>query len=89
VPSAREIGVPGYNIQPWFGVYVSSKTPPAVVAQVRELVMQAISTPATKATLERRGQDPIAVCGDAMAKFQADEIELWRGVLKRAGIEPQ
>ncbi|MDH4376538.1 MAG: tripartite tricarboxylate transporter substrate binding protein [Ramlibacter sp.] len=89
VPNAREIGVPGYNIQPWFGVYVSSKTPPAVVAQVRDLVMQALNTPTTKATLERRGQDPILVCGDAMAKFQAEEIELWRGVLKKAGIEPQ
>ena len=58
-------------------------------AQVRDLVMQALNTPATKATLEKRGQDPILVCGDAMAKFQAEEIELWRGVLKKAGIEPQ
>lgn len=89
VPHAREVGVPGYNIQPWFGVYASAKTPPAVVAQVRDLMIQALSTPSAKATLERRGQDPILVCGDAMARFQAEEIELWRGVLKKAGIEPQ
>lgn len=89
VPTAREIGVPGYNIQPWFGVYVSAKTPPAVVAQVRELVSQALNAPAAKANMEKRGQDPILLCGDAMARFQADEIELWRGVLKKAGIEPQ
>jgi len=89
VPTAKEIGIPAYNIQPWFGVYASAKTPPAVLAQLREMMTQALSTPAAKATMERRGQDPIMLCGDAMAKFQSDEIEIWRGVLKKAGIEPQ
>lgn len=86
VPSAKEVGVPGYTIQPWFGVYVSSKTPPAVVDQVRELVAQSLNTPAYKAAAERRGQEPLVVCGNAMAKLQADEINLWRGVLKKAGM---
>jgi tripartite-type tricarboxylate transporter receptor subunit TctC len=89
VPSAKEIGVPGYNIQPWFAVYAPAKTPAPTVAKLRELVAQALSTPAAKASMERRGQEPIVLCGDAMAKFQADEIEIWRGVLKKAGIEPQ
>jgi tripartite-type tricarboxylate transporter receptor subunit TctC len=89
VPNAREIGVPGYTIQPWFGVYVSAKTPPATVAQLRELLATALSAPTAKANMEKRGQDPLLLCGDAMAKFQAEEIELWRGVLKKAGIEAQ
>jgi tripartite-type tricarboxylate transporter receptor subunit TctC len=89
VPTAKEIGVPGYNIQPWFGVYVSSKTPVATVNRLRELMTQALDTPVAKANMEKRGQDPILVCGDAMARFQADEVNLWRGVLKKAGIEPQ
>ncbi|HSV79529.1 MAG TPA: tripartite tricarboxylate transporter substrate binding protein [Ramlibacter sp.] len=89
VPSAKEVGVPGYNIQPWFGAYVSSKTPPAVVEQLRELVSQALNTPAYKASAEKRGQEPLVLCGPAMAKLQADEINLWRGVLKKAGIQPE
>lgn len=89
VPSAKEIGVPGYTIQPWFAVYASAKTPAPTVAKLRELLTQALSAPSAKASMEKRGQDPVLLCGDAMAKFQADEIELWRGVLKKAGIEPQ
>lgn len=89
VPNASEIGVPGYTIQPWFGVYVSAKTPPANVDQLRELMTQALNTPAAKATLEKRGQEPLLLCGNAMAKLQADEINLWRGVLQKAGISPE
>lgn len=89
VPNASEVGVPGYNIQPWFGVYVSAKTPPAVVEQLRGLMSQALNTATYKASTEKRGQEPLVLCGPAMAKLQADEIELWRGVLKKAGIQAE
>jgi tripartite-type tricarboxylate transporter receptor subunit TctC len=89
VPSAVEEGVPGFTIKPWFAVYASAKTPPATVAKLRELLTQALNAPSAKTNMEKRGQEPLLLCGDAMAKFQADEIELWRGVLKKAGIEPQ
>ena len=39
--------------------------------------------------IEKRGLSPMLVCGDEMAKLQRDEIELWRGVTKKAGIEPE
>jgi tripartite-type tricarboxylate transporter receptor subunit TctC len=89
VPSAKEVGVPGYTIQPWFGVYVSSKTPPALVEQLREFVSQAVSSPTAKAVTEKRGQEALALCGSAMVKLQSDEIGLWREVLKKAGIQPE
>jgi tripartite-type tricarboxylate transporter receptor subunit TctC len=89
VPSAKESGVPGYTIQPWFGVYVSAKTPQAVVDQLREFVTQAVNAPAAKAATEKRGQEVLLQCGSQMAKLQSDEIVLWRDVLKKAGIQPE
>lgn len=88
-PSATEIGVPGYQIQPWFGVYASAKTPPDVVARLRELMAKAMSTPKASANLEKRGLSPLLVCGDAMSKLQLDEIKFWRQVVQKAGIEPE
>ena len=89
VPSAKEVGVPGYTIRPWFGVDVSAKTPPGMVEQLRDFVAQAVNTPAAKAATEKRGQEVLLLCGDAMAKLQTDEIDLWREVLKKAGIQPE
>jgi tripartite-type tricarboxylate transporter receptor subunit TctC len=88
-PSATEIGVPNYKIQPWFGVYASAKTPPAVVAQLRDIMTKAMKSPVAIAAIEKRGLSPLLICGDAMSKFQLEEIELWRGVLNKAGIEPE
>lgn len=89
VPSASEAGVPGYNVKVWFGLYGPAKTPPATLAQVRDAVERALKRPEMNASFERRGLVAMPICGDALAKFQADEIELYRGVLKKAGIEAQ
>ena len=89
MPHAKEVGVPGYTIQPWFGVYVSSKTPPAMVEQVRTFVGQAVNAPAAKAATEKRGQEALLLCGSAMTKLQTDEMGQWREVLKKAGIQPE
>jgi len=88
-PSASEIGVPAYDIRPWFGVYLSAKTAPELVRQWRELMLKAMDSPIAKANMEKRGLAPIRVCGDAMAKTQANETALWREVTSKAGIEPQ
>ena len=89
VPTGKEAGVPGYNIQPWFGVYASAKTQPAVVNQLRELASQALKTPLAISNMEKRQLAPFLVCGDAMAKFQQGEVTLWREVTKKSGIEPE
>lgn len=89
VPSAAEAGVPGYQMQPWFGLYISSKTPPALISQMRDAVAEALKNPATAANLDKRGLEALTVCGDALGKFQSDEMALWRQVLAKAGIEAQ
>jgi tripartite-type tricarboxylate transporter receptor subunit TctC len=89
VPTATEIGVPGYAIQPWFGVYVSAKTPPDLVAQLRDQMTRAMKSPIAVANFEKRGLVPLSVCGNAMTDLQNSEIQIWRGVMQKAGIEPQ
>jgi tripartite-type tricarboxylate transporter receptor subunit TctC len=89
VPSGAEIGVPAFDIQPWFGVYAPAKTPAAVVKQLRETVVQALKAPTAIAAMDKRGVKPFVVCGEEMDKLQRDQIELWRKVTTQAGIEPE
>ncbi|GAA4353691.1 tripartite tricarboxylate transporter substrate binding protein [Variovorax defluvii] len=89
VPSAKELGLPAYSVFPWFGVYASGKTPPDVLAQVRELVARAVTTPEMAANMEKRGLEPFTACGDALVKHKQQETEQWREVIRKAGIEPQ
>lgn len=89
LPSATEAGIPGYSVLPWFGLYMSGKTPPAVRHQVSELVGKAIKTPEMAANLDKRGLEPFDLCGDALVKFRQEEMDTWREVIKKAGIERQ
>ncbi|MGE4241264.1 Bug family tripartite tricarboxylate transporter substrate binding protein [Ramlibacter sp.] len=88
LPSAAEAGLPAFAVQPWFGVYASGKTPPAIMAQVNELVGRAVKTPEIAAMQQNRGLESADTCGDAMVKFRNDEMETWRAVVKKAGIQP-
>lgn len=87
-PSAAEIGVPGYSIQPWFATYVPSGTPAETVKEMREKMQKALTTPEAVANAKRRGLIHFVICGEELDRFQKEDIELWRGVLEKAGIEP-
>jgi tripartite-type tricarboxylate transporter receptor subunit TctC len=87
VPTTGEAGLPAFSVQPWFGLYLSGKTPPAVQAQVRELVERAIRTPEMAANQRRRNLDSFDLCGDALVKYRDHETETLREVVRKAGIE--
>lgn len=89
VPAASEAGVPGYEIFPWFAVYVSSKTPPAIANQLREAMALAMKVPAMKAKIDNSGMEDFSLCGDALGKSQRDEMDRWSQVIKKAGIQPE
>lgn len=89
VPSAAEAGVPGYAIRVWFGVYAAAQTPPDVLEQLRAVVGKTLSSPASRANMEKRGLEPFPVCGADFAKAQQDDMKLMQQVLDKAGIEPK
>lgn len=88
-PSAVEIGAPGYDILPWFGVYVSAQTPDKRVDQLREAMALAMKTPIAAENINKRGLTPYVVCGKDMADLQNKEIAFWKDLVQKAGIEPQ
>jgi tripartite-type tricarboxylate transporter receptor subunit TctC len=89
VPSAAEAGLPGYEIWPSTAMFLPAKTSPAVVNQLREAVTQALKAPSFAAMREKSGLDEFSLCGDALTKYQNDEIMRWGQVFKNAGIEKQ
>ena len=89
VPSAPEAGLAGFEMSPWFGTFVSAKTPPAMVARLRDAVTQAMKAPGVVAMLDRGGMQALPICGDDLAKFQVADIDRWREVIRKAGIQPE
>lgn len=89
VPAATEMGLSGYTVQPWSGIYMSAKVPATVQRVVREAVARVVTSPAANAIYEKRNLIPMPLCGEELQKFQADDTAQWRQVITRSGIEPQ
>jgi tripartite-type tricarboxylate transporter receptor subunit TctC len=89
VPTISEAGVKGYDMGYWFAAYVPAKTPPAVVARLRELLLAGLASPAAKTFFESTGSEVYTTTPEGLAKFQLEEADKWGRVIKAAGIEAE
>jgi tripartite-type tricarboxylate transporter receptor subunit TctC len=89
VPTIDEAGVKGYDMGYWSAAYVPAGTPAPVVARLRELLVNAVQSPAAKTFFDTSGAEPWTTTSDELAKFQAGETVKWGKVIKAAGIEPE
>jgi tripartite-type tricarboxylate transporter receptor subunit TctC len=89
VPTIAEAGVKGYDMGYWFAAYVPAATPPAVVARLNALLVQATKSAPAKAFFENGGSEAWTTTPEELAKFQATETLKWGKVIKAAGIEAE
>jgi tripartite-type tricarboxylate transporter receptor subunit TctC len=89
VPTLDEAGVKGYDMGYWFAAYVPAATPPAVVARLNTLLVQATRSATAKSFYDNGGSEPWTTTPDELAKFQAAETQKWGRVIKAAGIEAE
>ena len=89
VPTIDEAGVKGYEMSYWFAAYVPAKTPPAVVARLHDLLVQATKGVAMKSFYGTTGTDPFTSTPEELAKFQSAESAKWGKIIKAAGIQPE
>ena len=87
VPTIHEAGVPGYEVDVWYGLFAPRGTPPAVVARIAADVKRIVSAPVMAERWQTLGVEP---AGTAPAEFRARftaELEKWRKVVRAAHIE--
>jgi tripartite-type tricarboxylate transporter receptor subunit TctC len=86
VPTIAESGVPGYELDPWFGLLLPAHTPPALVSRLNAEIVKVLQVPATR---EHLGSEGFEVVGDTPEQFAAyirSEQAKWAKVIKDAGI---
>jgi tripartite-type tricarboxylate transporter receptor subunit TctC len=89
LPTISEAGLNGYEMSFWFAAYVPAGTPPAVVAKLHDVLVEATKGTAMQSYYASTGTDPFTTAPAELAKFQTAESEKWKSVIKKAGIEPE
>ena len=90
VPAAIESGVlPGFDVTTWYGLFVPSGTPSAIIARLNKTVNQVLKDEAVRERLIKAGVVVQGSTAEAFGKHMADEYARWNGVREAAGIPQQ
>ena len=86
VPTIAEAGLPGFEVNVWYGLFGPRGMPPRVVDKIAADVGRILAAPETRERFSALGVE--AEGGDA-AKFKTyyrNDLEKWRKVVKAAGV---
>lgn len=86
VPTAQEEGLAGYEVTGWWAAYFPAKTPPAIVAAMRDIVEKAMKTQPVKDALTTFALEPLRLSGEAFAAFQQSDSQRLGKLVREANL---
>ncbi len=89
VPTFIESGLAGYEVNGWYGLLTTAKTPRLVVERLSNTLRQILNDADTRAQFLKNGLDPTPTSDDEFSKLLRTEIVKWAGVVKAANIKPE
>jgi tripartite-type tricarboxylate transporter receptor subunit TctC len=87
VPTLEEQGVPGVDVNSWWGFFAPAATPPAVVERLNKEVNQILADPAMRALLANWGIEPAGGTPQAFAAYVRQENARWKEIVARSGLK--
>jgi tripartite-type tricarboxylate transporter receptor subunit TctC len=88
IPGMREAGLPEYNLEFWYGMFVPVGTPPAIVKKIYEATVSAMQQPSVKAALAREGTEvSVSASPEAFSSFLTEDGKFWVGLVKSAKVK--
>lgn len=87
VQTFKEQGYPELQLTEIFGVFASSKTPKATLAELEKAVMTAAKQPRLVAAIEKLEFDSDVTSADEMARTLKADLERWGPVVKATGYK--
>ena len=87
LPGMREAGLPEYNLEFWYGMFVPAGTPPAIVRKIHEATVTAMQQPSVKAALAREGTEVSVSASPAdFDAFLVEDGKFWVNLVKTAKV---
>ena len=87
VPTLAEAGVPGYEVSPWFAVFMPASTPKPIVSKLNKALLDAMKDPEVAKRVETIGAEPVGSTPDELARHLALESERWTKLITERGIK--
>ena len=85
IPTFAEQGYPAFAISPWFGIFATGGTPPAVVQKINADINAILQQPDTVEKFAAQGAEVHMTSPQELATMLHNDIQRWAVVVKQSG----
>ena len=89
LPTVSESGLPGYEVDQWYGVITSAKVPAPLVRRIHGSLIEALKSPDVVQRLTADGSTIVGTTPEQFSGHIRSEIGKWRKLVKAANIQLQ
>jgi tripartite-type tricarboxylate transporter receptor subunit TctC len=86
VPTSREAGLPGFEVESWSGIVAPAKTPPPIVKRLYTEIAKAVEMPDIQAFIKAQGAEPALMDPQTFGAYMSAERAKWAKVIKSRNI---
>ncbi len=87
VPTMDEAGIPGYELETWFGYFAPAQTPRPIIDQLNAALARAIAQPEVQKQMTETGSVPLTMSPEDFRKRIQADLDKFARVVKNAGIK--
>ncbi len=87
VPTLKEQGVEGVDVEQWYGFFAPAKTPKDVIAKLNQSLNKALADPEIIKRIEGHGADVEASTPEQLGELVKNDLQKWKTVVQRAKLQ--
>lgn len=87
LPTVAEAGLPGYEVDQWYGIITHAKVPRPIVNKLREGIAEVLKSPDIAKRLAGDGSTPVGSTPEQFNAHIKSEIAKWKKLAKDANLK--
>lgn len=86
VPTAAEVGLPGYKAYSWYGIFGPAGLPKPIVERMAATIEETLNDPAIAQRLDEMGTPAMrGYTPERFAQYVKDEVDIWVPIVRASG----
>jgi tripartite-type tricarboxylate transporter receptor subunit TctC len=87
VPTMQEAGVPDFEVDSWYAMFVPAKTPKPVIEKLNRALNQVVRAPDIREKLLAQGSEGVGGTPEALGQTVTTELVKWAQLAKQAQVK--
>ena len=89
VPTMQEAGVPDFDVDSWYAMFVPARTPKAIIERLNKALNSVLADPDIRDKLLAQGAESLGGTPEALGAVVATELPRWAKLAKDANIKAE